>query len=130
MTPITPPGARYAYWDSAMNQFANVLTRVAGEPLKALFKRRIADPIGMDPAAWDWMDFGTVDGLVVNGGAGWPNAWACIELHMRAEPCGKVVWFRNERPGFLRTCLDRGAELDGIGCHGSYLLAGSWHEAA
>jgi CubicO group peptidase (beta-lactamase class C family) len=76
-TPFTPgdeplfsPGSSYAYWDSAMNQFAHVLTRIAGEPLKALFKRRIADPIGMNPQAWDWGDFGKVDGLVVNGGAG------------------------------------------------------------
>jgi CubicO group peptidase (beta-lactamase class C family) len=69
-TPLFPPGAKYAYWDSAMNQFGHVLTRIAGEPMEELFKRRIADPIGMDRAAWDWGDFGTIDGLVVNGGAG------------------------------------------------------------
>jgi len=29
-TPLfKPPGSRYAYWDSAMNQFANVLTSIA-----------------------------------------------------------------------------------------------------
>jgi CubicO group peptidase (beta-lactamase class C family) len=67
---FAPPGSSFAYWDSAMNQFAHVLTRIAGEPLKALFKRRIADPIGMNPEAWDWGDFGKVDGLEVNGGAG------------------------------------------------------------
>lgn len=67
---FSPPGSKFAYWDSAMNQFANVLTRIAGEPLKALFKRRIADPIGMNPKKWDWKDFGKVGGLVVNGGAG------------------------------------------------------------
>ncbi|UCC97534.1 MAG: serine hydrolase [Phycisphaerales bacterium] len=65
-----PPGSRYAYWDSAMNQFANVLTRIADEPIEDLFKRRIADPIGMDRAKWDWGDFGKVDGIVVNGGSG------------------------------------------------------------
>jgi len=65
-----PPGARYAYWDSAMNQFANVLTRIAEEPIDQLFKRRIADPIGMDSSKWDWGDFGKVDGIVVNGGSG------------------------------------------------------------
>ena len=27
------PGSKYACWDSAMNQFANVLTSVAGEPI-------------------------------------------------------------------------------------------------
>ena len=65
-----PPGSRYAYWDSAMNQFANVLTRIADEPIESLLKRRIADPIGMNAAKWDWGDFGQVDGIVVNGGSG------------------------------------------------------------
>ncbi len=76
-TPLVPasqalfdPGTSYAYWDSAMNQFANALTRIAGEPLDQLFKRRIADPIGMDPDSWRWGDFGTFDGIKVNGGAG------------------------------------------------------------
>ncbi|MCW5980511.1 MAG: serine hydrolase [Bryobacteraceae bacterium] len=65
-----PPGSRYAYWDSAMNQFANALTRIAGEPIEELFRRRIAEPIGMNPQQWDWGDFGEVDGIVVNGGSG------------------------------------------------------------
>lgn len=70
-TPLfTPPGSKYAYWDSAMNQFGNILTRIAGEPIEDLFKRRIADPIGMNRAKWDWGDFGEVDGIVVNGGSG------------------------------------------------------------
>ena len=70
-TPLfEPPGSRYAYWDSAMNQFANVLTRIAVEPIEELFKKRIADPIGMDRAKWDWGDFGKVDGIVVTGGSG------------------------------------------------------------
>ncbi len=67
---FTPPGSGYAYWDSAMNQFGNVLTRIAGEPMESLFQRRIADPIGMDRTRWDWGDFGAVDGLVVNSGSG------------------------------------------------------------
>lgn len=67
---FAPPGTKYAYWDSAMNQFANVLTRIAGEPVEDLFKRRIADPIGMKSEKWDWGDFGKIDGLVVNGGSG------------------------------------------------------------
>jgi len=70
-TPLfKPPGSRYAYWDSAMNQFANVLTRIADEPIEDLFKKRIADPIGMDRTKWDWGDFGVIDGIVVNGGSG------------------------------------------------------------
>jgi CubicO group peptidase (beta-lactamase class C family) len=53
-----------------MNQFANVLTRIAGEPIEDLFKRRVADAIGMNRAKWDWGDFGEVEGIVVNGGSG------------------------------------------------------------
>ena len=34
-----PPGSRYAYWDSAMNQFANVLTRIAAETQRAAVAR-------------------------------------------------------------------------------------------
>ncbi|MEA3226205.1 MAG: serine hydrolase, partial [Planctomycetota bacterium] len=70
-TPLfQPPGSRYAYWDSAMNQFANVLAHIADEPIETLFKRRIADQIGMDNSKWDWGDFGKVDGIVINGGSG------------------------------------------------------------
>ncbi|MGH7946604.1 MAG: serine hydrolase domain-containing protein [Opitutaceae bacterium] len=67
---FTPPGSQYAYWDSAMNMFGLALTRAAGEPMEQLFKRRIADPIGMDPKQWDWGAYATIQGVVVNGGAG------------------------------------------------------------
>ena len=53
-----------------MNQFANVLTRIAGQSLKELFSERIAGPIGMHSGAWNWGDWGQVDGLLVCGGAG------------------------------------------------------------
>jgi len=72
-TPLFAPGAQYTYWDSAMNEFGNVLTRIAGEPMADLFRRRIADPIGMDPNEWDWGDFGRIDGITVNGGSGNSN---------------------------------------------------------
>jgi len=69
-TPRFVPGAEFEYWDAAMNQFANVLTRIADEPIEELFKRAVADPIGLDASKWSWGDWGTIDGLVVNGGAG------------------------------------------------------------
>jgi len=70
-TPLfEPPGSRYAYWDSAMNQFANVLAHLADEPIEDILKRRIADPIGMNRSKWNWGDFGKIDGIVVNGGSG------------------------------------------------------------
>ena len=67
---FTPPGSEYAYWDSAMNQFGNVLTRIAAEPLASLFERRIADPIDMDPEKWRWGRFGKINDIYVNGGSG------------------------------------------------------------
>jgi CubicO group peptidase (beta-lactamase class C family) len=65
---FTPPGSQYAYWDSAMNTLGLALTKIAGESMEHLFHRRIAEPIGMKD--WDWGDYATVDGLVVNGGSG------------------------------------------------------------
>ena len=65
---FAPPGSQYAYWDSAMNTFALALTKIAGEPIEQYFKRRVADPIGMKN--WDWGDYATVDGVIVNGGSG------------------------------------------------------------
>lgn len=65
---FTPPGSQYAYWDSAMNTFGLALTKIAGEPIERFFDRRVADPIGMKN--WDWGDYATVDGVVVNGGSG------------------------------------------------------------
>ncbi|SEJ60963.1 CubicO group peptidase, beta-lactamase class C family [Cyclobacterium xiamenense] len=67
---FTPPGSKYAYWDSAMNQFAYILTQMAAEPLDALLKRRLLDPIGMNPDQWHWGDFGETGGYRINGGAG------------------------------------------------------------
>jgi CubicO group peptidase (beta-lactamase class C family) len=56
-----------------MNEFGLILTRIAGEPLQDLFKRRIADPIGMDPNEWRWGDFGRREGVTINGGSGNSN---------------------------------------------------------
>ncbi len=67
---FSPPDTQYAYWDSAMNMFGLVLTRIAGEPIEDLFRRRIAEPIGMPADSWDWGDLADDKGLVVNGGSG------------------------------------------------------------
>lgn len=82
---FAPPGSRYAYWDSAMNMFGLVLTRIAGEPMETLFKRRIADPIGMHPERWDWGDYATIQGLVVNGGSGNANKHIVISAREMAR---------------------------------------------
>ncbi|WP_277482504.1 serine hydrolase domain-containing protein [Catalinimonas alkaloidigena] len=70
-TPLfRPPGSKYAYWDSAMNQFAYILTKIAEEPLGDLLKRRLLDPIGVKPDQWHWGDFGEFGEYKINGGAG------------------------------------------------------------
>lgn len=84
-TPLFPPGTQYAYWDSAMNQFGNVLTRIAGESMEALFKRQIADRIGMDADEWRWGDFDKIDGLTVNGGSGNSNNHVFISARQVAR---------------------------------------------
>lgn len=67
--PLYAPGTMFHYSQSS-DQLANVLTRIAGEPLRDLFRRRIAEPAAMAPAAWSWGDFGEIDRLAVCGGSG------------------------------------------------------------
>lgn len=107
---FSPPGSKYAYWDSAMNQFANVLTQIAGEPIEALFQRRIADPIGMKRGAWDWGDFGRIDGQVVNGGSGNSNKHVIISAREMAR--------------FGHLFLNRG------NWNGRQLISAAWIDAA
>ena len=68
--PLFSPGTKYAYWDSAMNQFGYALTVAAEEPMEDLFRSRIAEPIGMNPDQWDWKEVSQDDGARSNGGAG------------------------------------------------------------
>jgi len=67
--PYFAPGAYYHY-SHATDKLSELLTKVAGEPLRELFRRRIAEPIGMDAKAWRWADWGEIDGRIVNGGTG------------------------------------------------------------
>ena len=50
--PRFAPGEMFHYSNSGMDQLANALTQIAGEPIADLFARRIADPIGM--SGWSW----------------------------------------------------------------------------
>jgi CubicO group peptidase (beta-lactamase class C family) len=83
--PLFRPGEKFAYWDSAMNTFGLCLTAAAGEPLDALLKRRVMDPIGVDPAKWKWGDRGTVvlsgKKLEVNSGSG--NGGGHVQISAR-----------------------------------------------
>jgi len=83
--PLFKPGERYAYWDSAMNVFGLCLTEAAKEPLDAVLKRRVMDPIGADPAKWKWGDRGTLEvageKVKVNSGSG--NAGGHVQISAR-----------------------------------------------
>jgi CubicO group peptidase (beta-lactamase class C family) len=68
--PFFEPGAYFHYGED-MNMLAALLIAHTGESLYSLFKRRIADPIGINPAQWTWGSFiETPDGIALNGGAG------------------------------------------------------------
>jgi len=74
---LTPQPPRYesgtacGYNDHEVFLLGHILTRLAKESLKELFKRRIADPIGMKQ--WDWGEVGKLDnGLALNNAAGTP----------------------------------------------------------
>jgi CubicO group peptidase (beta-lactamase class C family) len=83
--PLFRPGEKYAYWDSAMNTLGLCLTAAAKEPLDALLKRRVMDPIGVDAAKWKWGDRGTVElsgkKIKVNSGSG--NADGHVRISAR-----------------------------------------------
>lgn len=62
--PLFAPGTMFRYWDEAFMQNGYVLTRIAGEGLDALFRRRIGDPIGM--SNWTWVTYNSTSGTVLN----------------------------------------------------------------
>jgi CubicO group peptidase (beta-lactamase class C family) len=73
--PLFAPGEKFHYsWEPYL--LALLLTKIAGESLRDLFRRRIAEPIGLAPAAWRWGDWGPFDhltglrGVAVCGGSG------------------------------------------------------------
>lgn len=71
-TPAEPffvPGERFHYsWEPYL--LALILTKIAGEPLRDLFRRRVAVPIGLDESTWRWGDWGVFDHLTgLRGGA-------------------------------------------------------------
>lgn len=87
------PVGQFFQYNQSPDMFANLLTRIAGEPLRDLFKRRIADPIGMNPAAWRWADWGLIDGLTVCGGSGmWEHG-----MHITARQMARVGWLLTNR---------------------------------
>lgn len=82
-SPLHAPGAAMHY-SSQSDLLATALTRLAGEPLRDLFMRRIGAPIGIadDELAWGALDPPPLPDLAVNGGSGGPPAG--IQITARA----------------------------------------------
>ena len=73
--PFFAPGGKFHYsWEAYL--LALILTKIAGEDLRELFRRRVAVPIGLDDSTWRWGDWGCFDqltglrGVPVRGGSG------------------------------------------------------------
>jgi CubicO group peptidase (beta-lactamase class C family) len=79
--PLFDAGTQVQYQDHQVFVLGAILTRLAGEPLQSLFKRRIADPIGL--TKWDWGVSGQVDGIDLNNAAGTPSKAPGIEITAR-----------------------------------------------
>jgi CubicO group peptidase (beta-lactamase class C family) len=66
-----PAGSQIAYQDSNVHLLGRIVAmHLAHEPLKDLFKRRIAEPIGMTD--WDWGISGEVEEMTHYNAAGTP----------------------------------------------------------
>ena len=82
LTPMPPryeAGTACAYHDHDVFLLGSILTRLAGRPLKDLFQRGIAGPIGM--TKWDWGVSGRLDnGIALNNAAGTPSASPGIQI--------------------------------------------------
>ncbi|MBI4903013.1 MAG: serine hydrolase [Acidobacteria bacterium] len=74
LNPVAPffePGTKVQYQDHQVFVLGAIVTQLAGESLKALFARRIANPIGM--TQWDWGVSGKLKGIDLNNAAGTPT---------------------------------------------------------
>jgi len=70
--PAFEAGTQIAYNDHDVHLLGRVLMRLSGEPLADVFRRRIAEPIGM--TQWEWGACGTLDDLTYSNAAGTPCA--------------------------------------------------------
>jgi CubicO group peptidase (beta-lactamase class C family) len=107
--PLFEPGTRFHYSEGP-HVLSYCLCKIAGEPISQLFKRRIADPIGLNPSKWWWGDWGEIDGIKVNGGSGTYGKG----IHISARELAKV--------GYL--FLNKGS------WNGTQLISKQWVEEA
>jgi CubicO group peptidase (beta-lactamase class C family) len=70
-TPMFPAGTSFKYHDPAVHILGYILTKATGEPLEQVFKKRVADPIGMKH--FTWSNYGYRDNILFNNPAGTPG---------------------------------------------------------
>jgi CubicO group peptidase (beta-lactamase class C family) len=66
-----PAGTSFKYHDPGVHLLGYILTKVTGESLEQVFRKRIADPIGMKQ--FTWSNYGNRDGVLFNNPAGTPG---------------------------------------------------------
>ena len=69
--PLFPAGTSFKYHDPAVHILGYILTKAAGESLEQVFRKRIANPIGMKQ--FTWSNYGYKDGILFNNPAGTPG---------------------------------------------------------
>jgi CubicO group peptidase (beta-lactamase class C family) len=69
--PMFPAGTSFKYHDPAVHVLGYILTKAAGESLEQVFRKRVANPIGMKQFAWS--NYGNRDGVLFNNPAGTPG---------------------------------------------------------
>jgi len=69
--PLFPAGTSFKYHDPAVHVLGYILIKAAGESLEQVFRKRIANPIGMKQ--FTWSNYGSRDGILFNNPAGTPG---------------------------------------------------------
>lgn len=88
VAPMYAPGAAFHY-SVQSDLLAAILTRLAGESLESLFLRHIGNKIGLTPEHFHWNTARTLDGITLNGGAGYPESG----VHCTALGLARFGWF-------------------------------------
>jgi len=70
--PLFPAGTSFKYHDPAVHILGYILTKAAGESLEQVFRKRIANKIGMKQ--FSWSNYGYRDGIIFNNPAGTPGS--------------------------------------------------------
>jgi CubicO group peptidase (beta-lactamase class C family) len=70
--PLFPAGTSFKYHDPAVHILGYILTKAAGQSLEQIFRKRIANKIGMKQ--FSWSNYGYRAGMLFNNPAGTPGS--------------------------------------------------------